>query len=318
MIQPLSITYIADGSKHTLSTVYREDLRELAPKFRHRSNLYLPLTKIDRFAKNIGCGCDTVIFDLEDSIAPGAKELARNNLLRMPDRPANVKFALRVNDPSSPEFARDLDAFERVSERFHTIVLPKTESPREVQLIRSRFSQHSLAVRIETPLGVNQAFSIAETLHPGDTLGLGAGDMTQMFGIKRRPLYESPVLINASIQVASAAHQNGLGVIDMVSRHFADSAAGSVLEQEALWARDHLGATGKMVIHPAQVETVNRIFTPSLESISSDIQILNSFAEELGSRALRQQEGSYAGSPSFRTALDQLKNALAKGYISVE
>ena len=298
-----------------LAASFRAEISKSSSAKLKRTNLYIPLTGLERFGKGVASGCDAVIFDLEDSVPFEKKNEARANLAKLPPQPESVSYGVRVNNGSPDELEKDLAALDAHQVSFDFIVLAKVERPEEVERIR-RFRDCELAVRIETPLGVEASFSIASLLRETDSMGMGAGDLTEIMGIDRGPVFERPVLVHSFVRVASAAHQYGASVIDMVTRDI-NPTPGSLLEQEARWAKRELGASGKMVIHPKQIAIVNQVFTPEWSEICREIELLNKFASSVSTRAVRATSGTYGGGPSYRTAVKRLKEWVASGVVTI-
>ncbi|MCP4400861.1 MAG: hypothetical protein GY801_26615 [bacterium] len=300
-----------------LSDAYASWLTDVKPLFRRRTNLFIPMNKIERFAKHIHCGTDAVIFDLEDSVPSGTKPLARQNLLLLPKRSAKIEYIIRVNGFETTDFELDLEALQTIADTFDTIWIPKIESTQAIEVVRNTFPNHTIGARCETPLGINNAFLTAEALVSGDSMGFGAGDFCMCFGIQRMAIYENYALMHAASHVASAAHQYNIDFIDVITRDFGNLFPNGPLVQEAQWAADNLGAIGKAVIHPAQVESVNQVFTPTFEHIHAEVEILNTFAEMRHHRAIRTAASNYAGTPSYKTALHHLRAWQSKGFIQI-
>lgn len=291
-------------------------------RFKRRSYLYIPLIRLDNYGKNINCGADGIIFDLEDSVKPEAKSEARANIAKIADfdKPEGIEYSLRLNGYESTDFHNDLDAISRFPSFFDSITLPKTEGEEPIIEIRERFSDMSIAVLVETPLGVKNAWTIAEHLAPdkGDTFGFGAGDFSSSIGIDRIQIYDSPALTNGLLQLAEVSSTYGLPLLDTVSRLFGEPAALDLLRREAEFTKTHFNTCGKKAIHPSQIEAIHRVFTPGYKDIESLIQLLSKYEAISGLNAVRQTPSSYSGSPTLKTAIACLREWLQKGFIKLE
>lgn len=308
---------IHDGFKEIfLSNFYEEFLFFKLNKFKRRSHLFIPMTKVEAYIKNIDCGADTIIFDLEDSVNANFKALARDKLELLPAR-KSMEYVIRINEYLTKDFELDIEALSNISNSFDTISLSKVELPKVIEVVKNSFPHHNIVAFMETPLGVNNAFLLAKLLGKDDGLGFGAGDYAMRFGISRKPIYESDTLKFAALQVASAAHQYGLDFIDTVSRPFSTQASEIVLRRESIWSRDNTGAIGKRAIHPSQIAIINDVFSPTTEQIQTEVDLLNIFAKSGQTNAIKKPESTYSGTPQFKTALNRLNDWLSRGYIKI-
>jgi citrate lyase subunit beta / citryl-CoA lyase len=204
-------------------------------------------------AKAADSGADEVVVDLEDGVAPADKDRARGNL-----RLARARgtLAVRINKGS----AADLEAAAAVAE---VIVLPKVESAEEVARVAARLPEGvGLEVQIETARGLVEVEAIAASGGPLEALVFGPGDFAASLGV--------PVLTigagaseYALARIAVAARAFGLQAIDGPHAALDDEAVLRASAQRAL----ELGYDGKWAIHPAQIETLHDVFTPSPEEI---------------------------------------------------
>jgi citrate lyase subunit beta/citryl-CoA lyase len=105
-----------------------------------RSVLFVPGTRGDRFAKAIASGADAVVLDLEDGVDPARKDEARRTVAAwLADAPASeIARFVRVNSAKSVWLDADLAWLPSVIDHIDAIVLPKTESPREVERVASK------------------------------------------------------------------------------------------------------------------------------------------------------------------------------------
>ncbi|MEM7694857.1 MAG: CoA ester lyase [Pseudomonadota bacterium] len=220
-----------------------------------RTVLYVPADNRRALEKALTLPADALIIDLEDAVAPDKKDIARDNLRTLPRFDREV--ALRVNSPETAWHFKDLTAAR--AKNFHAIVLPKTKSAMEVTRLATR-TGHTVWPMIETARGVLDARPIAEAAAGTGPAALifGTNDLCAELGITpgggRMPLR----MAMQQLVLAGAAH--GVDVIDGVVNNFKDLKR---LKQEAMQARG-MGMAGKTIIHPHQIEEVNRIFTPTV------------------------------------------------------
>jgi citrate lyase subunit beta/citryl-CoA lyase len=209
-------------------------------------------------AKAPSLPADEVIVDLEDAVAAENKEQARGLAVAALGRGVLGRTtALRVNGRSTPWWEDDLHAAAEA--RPNVVVLPKVESAEDVSAAAEMLPQEiGLEAQIETARGLVEADRIAAAGHRLEALVFGPADLAASLGV--------PVLtIGAGVsdyalaRVVAAARASGLQVLDGPHARLDDD-LGLVLS--ARRALEH-GYDGKWVIHPSQIEPVNRIFTPS-------------------------------------------------------
>jgi citrate lyase subunit beta/citryl-CoA lyase len=209
-------------------------------------------------AKAPTLAADEVIVDLEDAVAPADKESARKLAVTVLGRgPLGRTTALRVNGRSTPWWEDDLRA--AVEARPDVVVLPKVESPEDVSAAADLLPDGiGLEAQIETARGLIEAERVAGAGPRLEALVFGPADLAASLGV--------PVLTigggttdYALARVVAAARASGLQALDGPHARLGDD-LGLVLS--ARRALKH-GYDGKWVIHPSQIEPVNRIFTPS-------------------------------------------------------
>jgi citrate lyase subunit beta / citryl-CoA lyase len=224
-------------------------------------------------AKAASLPADEVIVDLEDAVAPEDKERARAlGVAALQGRSLGRTTALRVNGRSTPWWEDDLRAAAEA--RPHVVVLPKVESPDDVSAAAELLPKGiGLEAQIETARGLLLADRIADAGHGLEALVFGPADLAASLGV--------PVLSigagtseYALAHVVVAARAAGLQALDGPHARLGDD-LGLVLS--ARRALEH-GYDGKWVIHPSQIEPVNRIFTPSPAEVERARRILDAAA----------------------------------------
>jgi citrate lyase subunit beta/citryl-CoA lyase len=220
-------------------------------------------------AKAASLPADEVIVDLEDAVAATDKEKARELAAGVLRRgPLGPTTALRVNARSTPWWEDDLRAAAEA--RSDVVVLPKVESPEDVSAAAELLPRDvGLEAQIETARGLLEAERIAAAGHGLEALVFGPADLAASLGV--------PVLTigagasdYALAHVLAAARATGLQALDGPHARLGDE-LGLVLS--ARRALEH-GYDGKWVIHPSQIEPVNRIFTPSPAELERAKRIL--------------------------------------------
>jgi len=251
-----------------------------------RSVLYLPANNARALDKLRGLSCDSVVFDLEDSIAPGAKDEARENLRgffsdgRAAALPAGMEKVIRINALSSPWGGEDLLAARGCKP--DAILIPKVEAPEDILAVEDALDQTDapaglrLWAMIETPRGVMNAGQIARMARSDgarlDCFITGTNDLLKETGVASLP--GQPWLSSWLMQIVLAARAYGLDVLDGVYNDFKDEAG---LARECADGQA-MGFDGKTLIHPAQISPANQAFGIAPEQLSEAKAIAAAFA----------------------------------------
>lgn len=256
---------------------------------RLRSLLFVPGDSEKKFAKASGVGADALILDLEDSVAPEQKPLARSTVSALLDAPAERRwsFFVRPNPLDTGMIEDDLAAV--VKPGLDGLLIPKANGAADIERIGEILNQLEMkagltqgtvkiaVVATETPLAMFNLGSYAPP-HPR-LVGLtwGAEDLAAAIGAtgNKEPdgHWTSPYQMarNLCLFAAGAA---GVLPIDTLYANFRDPEG---LEADCRRARRD-GFLGRIAIHPDQVETINRCFTPSEDEIAFARRIVEAFA----------------------------------------
>jgi citrate lyase beta subunit len=218
-----------------------------------RSVLFAPGNNRRKLEKALECGADAVVADLEDAVPPDEKAAARRltaDVLAGARTPSIV--AVRVNGTDTAFWEDDLRALADVE--LGALVLPKA-TPEAVARL-GRPGPRVLAI-IETAHGLRHAYEVASAPRVV-ALALGAVDLGVELRLEPRADGQE-VLLARSLLVLDSAAAGVRAPFDLVHLAFQDIES---LEAECHLARS-LGFRGKLCIHPAQVEVVNRVFAPT-------------------------------------------------------
>ena len=225
-----------------------------------RSCLSVPGHAVRMHEKALGVSADEVVFDLEDSVAVGAKQQAREAIAATLAHPAWAQrtVAVRINPPSSSELAADLELVDALrTMRRLTFVVPKVEAPDRLLAIADRIDPGiGLQALIETPAGIEAAGAIARSTPRLCGLILGYADLATALGRRGAERHVERWLYHQEA-VLAAARAAGVQAIDGPFMRLGERLA---LARVARAARE-LGFDGKWAIHPEQVEALNRAFS---------------------------------------------------------
>ncbi|WP_394250163.1 HpcH/HpaI aldolase/citrate lyase family protein [Arthrobacter pityocampae] len=263
--------------------------------------LFCPADRPERYGKAADRS-DTVILDLEDAVAPAAKQAAREALAASTLDPART--VVRVNPVGTPDFALDCAAVRRTS--YRTIMLAKTESPNDAAAVRAALGDVDIVALCETARGVMNAVDIARA--DGVTaLMWGAEDLVASLGgtSSRRPdgAYRA-VALQARSQVLLAAGAADRLAIDAVYVDISD------LDGLAAEADDAVasGFAAKACIHPGQIATVRAAFAPAEADVEWARALLAAAENE---RGVFTYEGRMVDEPILRHARSVLRRVSA-------
>ena len=242
-----------------------------------RSALYMPGANTRALEKARTLPADALIFDLEDAVAPEAKEAARTNVVLAAESRAYGKreIAIRCNGLGTPWGEADIAAIAQSGA--DAILVPKVESATQVthvvSLLDTAGAPTTMAVwaMMETPKGILRAEEIAGS-HP--RLGLfvlGTNDLVKDMRARHTPMRLPMVTALGIGMLAARAH--GLAILDGVYNDIQDTAGFRAVCQQGL----EMGFDGKTLIHPSQVEPCNEIFAPSAAELEMAGKIVAAF-----------------------------------------
>lgn len=256
-----------------------------------RSELSVPATSSWFFAKAAAGAADAVVLDLEDGVAEGRKDAARDAAIEAANTVdwGGKTLSVRVNAIGTPWCHRDIVEVATACPRLDRIVLPKAEEAFDVRFVaalldgieRARGGEGrriGISALVETPKGVARTDEIAAA-HPRlETVIFGLGDyMAEMrtpdgtVGLPNPdyavPAEPTPHLNDqwhyALARIANACRAAGIRPIDAVYADYRDEAG---LRAAARRSRA-LGFDGKWAIHPDQVAPINEVFSPDLARV---------------------------------------------------
>jgi len=289
-----------------------------------RALLFMPGDSRRKIEKGAALGVDSIIMDLEDAIAVTQKDIAREctaQALREVDFGRSEKL-VRTN-MVIPGWLYAADIAATVDGRPDGYVLPKIEDAEQIQWVadllslaedRHGWPHHSLKLLaiIETARGVANLREIAMSSPRLETLIFGAEDLAGDMGAVRTP--EGWEVFYARSAVVLHAKAAGLQAIDTVYINLTAS-------DEALTAETELalrmGYTGKLAIHPKQVDPIQRVFTPTPAQIEVAQRLIAAHnAQQAAGRGVFEYEGKMIDMPMVRVAMSVVARARACGVLS--
>jgi citrate lyase subunit beta/citryl-CoA lyase len=240
-----------------------------------RSWLFVPADSERKITKALDSDADAIIFDLEDSVAPAMKAVARDVLKSLLKRSGGPQWWIRVNPLASAYLREDLELLGIAD--IHGIVLPKAESGADViQLAHRTGSIPIHAIVTETAASLFGLLSYRDPRSPLAAMSWGAEDLSAALGASSK--YDASGDLSFTYKLArtlclAGAVAAGVQPVDGVFADFRDEDG---LRAEAEAARRE-GFTGKLAIHPAQVPVINAAFTPSGEDVRHAEEIVAAF-----------------------------------------
>jgi citrate lyase subunit beta/citryl-CoA lyase len=279
-----------------------------------RSLLFSPADRSELMRKAPETGADVAVFDLEDAVAPGRKDDAREAVAAVLADPAfdpACEVCVRVN--ANPGVADDDLAALPAAHPPDSLMLPKASAAEDVTdlaaLARERDLDRPVIALCESAAGVLHAEGIAAA-GPTDALAFGAEDLAADVGATRTA--EGTEVLYAREHVLLAAAAAGVDAVDTLHTDIEDAEG---LREETLFARD-LGYDGKICIHPDQVPVVNRAFTPDPDRIEWARRVLDAAAEaERTGTGVFRVDGEMIDAPLITQAERVLDRAEAAGAV---
>lgn len=257
-----------------------------------RSMLFVPGSRADRFDKALGSGADLVIVDLEDAVAADGKDGARGAALGWEGLSG---AALRVNALGTPWHDADLAAVAAAATPPAAVMLPKADAASVAEVAYVLPPDVELIALVESARGIRDAYDLAGNERVG-RLVFGSVDYALDVGVTSRTESEDELLYARSVLVTASRAAGIAAPVDGVTLALEDSER---VEREARRARD-LGFSGKLCIHPAQVEPVHLAFRPSEADLAWAARVVAA-AGESGGAAVRF-EGEVMDAPRLAQA----------------
>ena len=244
-----------------------------------RSVLYMPGSNARALEKGRTLAADGLILDLEDAVAPDAKEMARQQIgaaLKAGGYGAR-ELIVRVNGLESPWGYDDIVAAAGFGA--DAILLPKVESAGAVHqaetIMEASGAPQALSVwcMMETPLGMLHAEEIAEASPRVGALVMGTSDLAkELYAAHTRDRLPMITSLGLCMLAARAA---GIAILDGVHLDLGDDEGFAY----SCGQGKELGVDGKTLIHPKTIDVANEVFGPSEEEVEWSRTIITAHAE---------------------------------------
>ncbi len=241
-----------------------------------RSVLYMPAANARALEKAKTIGADALIFDLEDAVAPDAKEAAREGACAAVSSGeyGYRELTIRCNGLDTPWGRDDIRAAGAAAPS--AVVIPKVSSAAHLaavsDLLDTAGAPDSVRIwaMIETPAGIAHAREIAG-FERTEAVVMGTNDMAKELHATITP--DRAALVPHLATCLVAAREAGVTALDGVYNDIRDADGfAAVCRQGA-----DLGFDGKTLIHPSQVDPANEAFAPSLDELDFHRQVIEAF-----------------------------------------
>jgi citrate lyase subunit beta / citryl-CoA lyase len=254
-----------------------------------RSVLYMPGSNARALEKARTLPADALILDLEDAVAPDAKELARSQVCAAVEARGFGKreIIIRINALSTPWGEADLAA--ATAAKPDAILVPKISAPKDLHAVEEHLLRHhaerSIAVwaMVETPVAILNISAIAAAGGRLSCFVMGTNDLVKEIRGNHTP--DRANLAAALSLAVLAARANAIAVIDGVYNDIQNAEGFKATCEQAR----SFGFDGKTLIHPSQVEPCNAVFAPSAEEVDAARKLIAAFAlpENKGKGAIK-------------------------------
>ncbi|MDA7966161.1 L-malyl-CoA/beta-methylmalyl-CoA lyase [Ruegeria sp.] len=273
-------------------------IQPAAPARPNRCQLFGPGSNTKLFPKMAASAADVINLDLEDSVAPSDKDVARANVIEALNTVdwGNKYMSVRINGLDTPYWYRDVvDVLEQAGDRLDQIMIPKVGCAADVYAVdalvtaieraKGRTKPISFEVIIESAAGIAHVEEIAASSPRMQAMSLGAADFAASMGMQTTGIggtQENYYMLRegkkhwsdpwhwAQAAIVAACRTHGVLPVDGPFGDFSDDEG--YIAQARRSAT--LGMVGKWAIHPKQIALANQVFTPSDEAVSEAREIL--------------------------------------------
>ena len=277
-------------------------LQPTPPARPNRCQLFGPGSNVKLFAKMAASEADVINLDLEDSVSPSDKDIARANVIEAINTVDwNTKtLSVRINSLDTPYWYRDVvDLLEQAGDRLDQIMIPKVGNAADIYAVdalvtaieraKGRTRRINFEVIIESAAGLVNVNEIAAASPRMVAMSLGAADFAASMGMQTTGIggtqdnyymlhgetrhYSDPWHW-AQTAIVAACRTHGILPVDGPFGDFSDDEGYRAQARRSAT----LGMVGKWAIHPKQIALANDVFTPSAEAVAEAREILAAMA----------------------------------------
>ena len=273
-------------------------IQPAAPARPNRCQLFGPGSNTKLFPKMAASAADVINLDLEDSVAPSDKDVARANVIEALNTQdwGSKYMSVRINGLDTPYWYRDVvDLLEQAGDRLDQIMIPKVGCAEDVYAVdalvtaieraKGRTKPVSFEVIIESAAGIAHVEAIAAASPRMQAISLGAADFAASMGMQTTGIggtQENYYMLRegekhwsdpwhwAQTAIVAACRTHGILPVDGPFGDFSDD-EGYIAQAKRSAT---LGMVGKWAIHPKQIALANEVFTPSDEAVGEAREIL--------------------------------------------
>jgi malyl-CoA/(S)-citramalyl-CoA lyase len=284
----------------------------------NRCQLFGPGSNPKLFAKMAASAADVINLDLEDSVGPADKDVARANVIEAIGAHdwGNKTVSVRINSLDTPYWYRDVvDLLEQADDRLDQIMIPKVGCAEDVYAVdalvtaieeaKGREKKIAFEVIIESAAGLAHVEVIAASSPRLTAMSLGAADFAASMGMQTTGIggtQEDYYMLQdgqrhwsdpwhwAQAAIVAACRTHGVLPVDGPFGDFSDDEGYRAQARRSAV----LGMVGKWAIHPRQIALANEVFTPSEAKVAEAREIL---------AAMEQAKASGAGATVYKGRL---------------
>ena len=273
-------------------------IQPTAPARPNRCQLFGPGSNTKLFAKMAASAADVINLDLEDSVAPSDKDIARQNVIEAINTIdwGTKTLSVRINSLDTPYWYRDVvGLLEQAGERLDQIMIPKAGCAADVYAVdalvtaieaaKGRTKRIAFEVIIESAAGLTHVEEIAASSPRLQAMSLGAADFAASMGMQTTGIggtQDNYYMLQgeqkhwsdpwhwAQAAIVAACRTHGILPVDGPFGDFSDDEGFRAQARRSAT----LGMVGKWAIHPKQIGLANEVFTPSAEAVTEAREIL--------------------------------------------
>jgi citrate lyase subunit beta / citryl-CoA lyase len=243
-----------------------------------RSVLYMPSSNERALEKAKTIAADAIIFDLEDAVAPDAKETARAQAVAAAGSGEYGRryLTIRCNGLDTPWGAEDLAAAATAGAA--AVVVPKVSGPDHLEQVAQHLAKAGapddlrIWPMVETPAAIFAVREIAGFERVG-CLVMGTNDLAKELRAQLVP-GRAPLLPHLATALL-AAREAGVAIVDGVYNDVKDLEG---FEAECRQGAE-MGFDGKTLVHPSQVDVANRVWAPTEDEVEHARKVVAAFEE---------------------------------------